>query len=311
MAHTEKDIVKTLGAMSPREASTKLREMGETEAADALDKAGSSKGIFNVRAGISTLLGRDRKWAYTTHALGHIALGEGGESGESLIKSASSLAPDPSLKGAKLKISLATLRVAEYPGGGVHHVLFGFYANNLTSTQVEQLAFSSTFRAHEGQSAGIIGYPIFLGLHAPAEGLALRCVTVNVKNEGDQKLIAFLESGVFRMGLQLAESVQPAIVPFSAMATGLLDAVAKRNQNVPVQDIYFGLDFSTLPGGARLREGAYIAVQIPDRKEHSWKWDDWVYDHASGQILDRQSRSQLIPYNYLLLGIVRMEEAHG
>jgi hypothetical protein len=37
---------------------------------------------------------------------------------------------DSSLKNARIKIALNALRVADYPGGGTHRVLFDFYARN-------------------------------------------------------------------------------------------------------------------------------------------------------------------------------------
>ena len=48
------------------------------------------------------------------------------------------------------------------------------------------------------------------------------------------------------------------------MALGLAKTIGKRHRNVPVQDFDLGLDFSTIPLGARLAEGAYLAVQIPE-----------------------------------------------
>jgi hypothetical protein len=44
-----------------------------------------------------------------------------------------------------------------------------------------------------------------------------------------------------------------------------------------VQDCYLGLDFAGTSMGARLAVGDYIAVQIPEKLQQVWYWDDWVY----------------------------------
>lgn len=92
-----------------------------------------------------------------------------------------------------------------YPGKGVHHVLFDFYAQNqLSDKNVEHLHFNATYRAREGERAAILGFPIFIGLNVGSEGVAFKCFTVNVKNEQDEALLDFLNSDVFKAGLKLA-----------------------------------------------------------------------------------------------------------
>ena len=86
-------------------------------------------------------------------------------------------------------------------------------------------------------------------------------------------------------------------------------SVLKRNENKSVQDFDMGLDFSAIPAGARLAEGAYLAVQIPETIEVLWSWDDWVYNPANGQVVNKADPQQLIPFNYVILGISRYEGA--
>lgn len=74
------------------------------------------------------------------------------------------------------------------------------------------------------------------------------------------------------------------------MAIGLTKAIANRRKNVAVQDIQIGLDFSSNPMGARLAEGVYIAVQIPETLKRIWDWSDWIYDTSTGQIVKDYSR---------------------
>ena len=135
--------------------------------------------------------------------------------------------------------------------------------------------------------------------------MVFRCLTVNVKNEDDKALLGFLESDVFKTGLMLATTAQPAIAPLSGMAVALTKSIAGRHKNVPVQDFYMGLDFTEIAFRARLAEGSYLAVQIPEAFERIWDWDEWVYHPKSGQVVSRDDEAQLIPYNYLVFSVSR------
>ena len=103
---------------------------------------------------------------------------------------------------------------ASYPGGGLHRVLFDFYAQHQVPGGAEDLHFNATFRVREGEHAAVVGFPIFIGLNVGTEGVAFRCYTVNVANEEDERLLGFLESDVFKSGLRLATTAQPAIAPW-------------------------------------------------------------------------------------------------
>jgi hypothetical protein len=103
-------------------------------------------------------------------------------------------------------------------------------------------------------------------------------------------------------------TAQPAIAPLSEMAYNLTRGIAKRHRNVPVQEFHMGLDFSRNPAGARLAEGAYVAVQVPERLQTVWNWNDWVLDRGSGQIVRRTDRSELVPYNYVTFGVTKYSE---
>jgi hypothetical protein len=112
---------------------------------------------------------------------------------------------------------------------------------------------------------------------------------------------------VFKAGLQLASTAQPVIGLFSATALGLTKGIATRNRNVPVQDFYMGLDFGNIPTRARLAEGSYLAVQIPETFQTVWDWSEWVYNPTSGRVVNREDPTLLIPYNYVVFSISRYE----
>lgn len=251
----------------------------------------------------SRIWNREKKpWVYTGHAFGYIPLMEKGEQ-YIPITYAGKIEPDISLKNQRITLSLGQLRVADYPGRGNHMILFDFYAKNQTDYGEEHLHFNNVFRVHEGQQAPVIGYPIFSGLNVGEEGVQLRCYTVNVKNESDEKFLNFLESDVFKSGLTLFTIAQPAIAPLSKMALGLTQEIAKHNRNVPVQEFYMGLDFSNNGMTAHLREGSYIAVQIPDDFVQNWSWEKWRFDAHTGQIVNITDNKSLIPYNYIVFNV--------
>jgi hypothetical protein len=298
------DDLSVVGRMPPEQAVPKLREVGEDAAADSLQgKLARTSPSFGT---LDWLPFRERLWAHTAHAFGHLPPAEPGD--DLLpIRHAGNMKADPSLKGASLRITLDRLRVAQYPGGGTHHILFDFYARHQTAAGGEDLHFNAAYRAREGERAAAVGYPIFVGLGVGSDGVAFRCFTVNVKNEQDEALIGFLDSDVFRAGLRLASAAQAAVAPLAMMAFNLTRALAGRSRNVPVQDFYLGLDFGSNPTGARLALGSYLAVQIPETKQAVWDWDEWGYNPSTGQVVKKADKKELLPYNYVVFGVSRCD----
>jgi hypothetical protein len=121
---------------------------------------------------------QDRPWQHTAHAFGYLASAPPGSAPLS-IQHAGNIAADPALKNSHIKITLDRLRVAAYPGGGMHRVLFDFYAQNQVPGEVEHLHFNVTCRVHEGEQAAMLGYPIFVGLNVGSEGVAFKCFKIS------------------------------------------------------------------------------------------------------------------------------------
>ena len=299
------DDVPVIGRMPRDAAARRLREIGEDDAAEALEAVGveAPGEIFGLPDWVPFA---EKPWQYTAHAFGYLAPALPGDR-PLPISHAGNIEPDPSLKNARIKVTLDRLRVANYPGGGTHLVLFDFYAQNQADGQLENVHYNATVRAHEGQEAGLIGFPIFVGLSVGAEGVAFKCRTVNVKNEQDEAFLEFLQGEAFQTGLKLAQVAQPALVPLSHMAFSLVKAIQARSRNVPVQDFQMGLDFSANVAGTRLAEGNYVAVQIPSKISVVWDWSDWVYQPTSGRLVSASDPQQTIPYNYLVFGINRYQ----
>jgi hypothetical protein len=290
------DELPVLGRLPAEEAAAKLREVGEDELADALlavrhDAPATTYALPRLR------LRRDRAFRHSGLAIGHLAPSSGPHTGQLAIHHAGSIAPDPSLKGERITITLDALYVADYPGRGPHQVLFDFAA--------QDVHFNTTYRVAEGEHAAVLGRPVFVGLRVSGRGLLLQVATVNVHNGEDEAFLGFLETDVFKAGLQLVSTWQPALGPLSAMALALTKAIATRRRNVVVQTVELGLDFRTGPTGTRLAEGAYIAVQIPESVQTAWRWQNWVYDPTNGHIVNAANTTQLLPYNFFTIGISR------
>jgi hypothetical protein len=280
-----------IGALAPGEVNWKLAQIGAItaeKAAENQQKIRMNASNYNYAISIRDLLGihgQTPVWAYTTHQFGYIPL----------LSAVGQSSP--------IRITLDRLRVAQYPGGGRHKILFTFQTQNqVAGGTPEDVVFSQDYEVLEGQGAGIAGFPIFVGLHVPAGGLGLQCHTTNVSNDGDEKVISFLNGSTFQSGLKLLESANPAVPIVAGFATGLLHDFESRNENVGVEDFYLGLDFVPTPSGARLAQGSYISVQAPDE---GWNWGDWVFDVAKGQVVSKAD-GRPIQYNYVVFSIQKL-----
>jgi len=297
------DDLPVIGALPPAAAVAKLREVGEDVPSEAVaTAAGTGSATFGL---MDFWPFGERNFQHTAHSIGFLPAGGGVN--KQRILGIGEVEADTSLKNQRIKIALNALRVADYPGGGTHRVLFDFYARNQVPGTVEDLHFNATYRAREGERAAVRGFPVFVGLGVGTEGVAFEFHTVNVNNQEDEAFLDFLDGDAFKRGLKLATAAQPAIAPLAGMALGLTKSIAKRNRNVSVQDCYLGLDFAGTAHGARLAEGDYIAVQIPESFERAWSWDDWVYEPKDGLIVARADPDKLIPYNYVVFGVSRYE----
>jgi hypothetical protein len=286
------DGFEVLGKMSTERRAAKLAEL---ETAPAAAVAATEKTFWD---------GRPRAYEHTAHAFGYLPSGAAGSRLFDIVP-AGSLETDHTLRDGRVTIRLDRLRVAAYPGGGIHRVLFEFDAANHRSDGVDELHFAMTFRAQEGESAAVVGYPIFVGLGVGAAGAAFRCHTINVKNDDDEALLSALESDAVSGGLELLTIAQPAIKPLASLSLGLAKAIAKRHRNVAVQDFYLGLDFGRSSTGARLREGTYFAVQLPEELLAEC-WTKWAYDAASGQLVSKPD-GRAIGYNYVAFSVARYD----
>jgi hypothetical protein len=290
--------------MPPGEAAAKLRDIGEDDMADALAEA--TQDAPETFGWVPHFGAGSGEWLSRAHTIGYLAPVDGPASEPLPIRHAANIRPDDTLNGARIKLTLDELRVADYPGHGRHDILFSFSASNQTERgDSQELHFSTHYDVADGQRGAIQGRPIFVGLKVGGEGIHLKCATVNVANDDDEKLLKFLDGDAFQAGLQLLTTAQPALAPFSALAVGLTETIAKRSRNVPVQTVDLGLDFSSIAPRPRLAQGSYIAVQIPGGLRTDWHWDEWVFNPLSGDIVNLNQPGMLIPYNYFIISVSR------
>ena len=305
MASVFEDI-KVIGEYEqPEQIAAKLEQMKDPDVIGSVsDDTYRERGVKALPDWLN--LFQDQPWMYATYRFGYIALRKSSSNQPQPIQDAGAIAPDPSLKNSRINIRLDRFHVEKYPGGGTHDILVTFAARNQVAENQESLSFSQTYRVRERQSAGIAGYPIFIGLNVGSQGVAFECSTVNVKNEEDKTILSALESSPFQSGLKLLTTAQPAIAPFTEITLGVVKLLAQRYENVPVQKFYLGLDFDQAALGVSLTEGNYIAVQVPD--ETAINWSEWIYKPDMGAIVRQGDNSATLPYNYIIFRISKYEE---
>jgi hypothetical protein len=306
------DDLPVIGKLPPEEAAAKLREVGEDELADAIEaaqrKVTTASTTFGILEDLLPFL--PKPWLYPSHVFGYSTPARSDSALLLLlIQDAGKIVADSTLKNTPIKITLDQVRVAKYPGGGTHYILFDFEAQTQILDRGETLNLNAVHRIREGKQVAIINQPIFAPLYVGTDGAAFRCLTVNVKNEEDEAALNFLESFTFKSGVAAASIAQPLIAPLTELAIGLTRMIAKRSKNFRVQKFDMGLDFSNITTRARLAEGSYIAVQIPESMQLAWDWDEWVYDPSSGQVVNVDDHTELIPHNYIVFSVSRCEES--
>ncbi|WP_308991614.1 hypothetical protein QLS71_006250 [Mariniflexile litorale] len=244
-------------------------------------------------------------WKFTSHAFGFIPKTNTPMLDSNIIN-ATTITPQENLKNSKIKITLDRLVAMDYPGKGEHNVLFDFYVKNQVQGENEHVHFNQVYRITEGQQAGISGYPVFSDLNVGKEGIDFKCYTINVENKNDKKLVGFLEGDLFSSGLKLLDKINPVTPILSGFAKGFTDQIKNRNKNIPVQDIYLGLDTEKgITTRAKLAEGSYIVIQVPN--VNTWDWSNWKYKSSIGQIVSKTDETKGPQFNYFIFSVSKMK----
>jgi hypothetical protein len=296
------DEIPVIGALKKREIASALSAMGDAKTAEALLRPAprGKKGLFGWGGG-------PKPWQHTSHQYGFTPLLPAGTVAPQPIKPAALIIPDTqNLKGKRINVKLDRLRVFDYPGGGEHNILFTFQARNQIPNAPEPVSFSQVYRVQQGETAAVAGQPIFTGLNVGSGGVGFVVSTMNVYNTTDRAFLSILNSEPFKQGLNLLNTVQPVIKPFTDITMGIATMFGQRNENKKVQDIPLGLDFTPAPMGVRLAQGEYIAVQVP--KENEINWDEWQLDLSTGAIVRKADTTATLPFNYVIFRVELYEE---
>jgi hypothetical protein len=281
-----------------------LRDLGEESAEPLAPGAAQQKSMFALGLGVSR---KPRAWEHTGHTIGFCPAARAAI-GTQQVFDAGRIVPDRKLRNSTVTLTLDRLRLADYPGGETHRVLFDFCAQHaLYDGALEHLHFAATLRAAEGQDAAQVRLPIFVNLAVGEQGLAFAFRTVNVDDEGSRRALDLLDSDPIKAGLRLSRAPHPATAALSQLALALARSVLGSPRNVGVQELYLGLDFDSDAPGARLAEGSYLAVQLGDPA--AWSWGEWVWDCAAGRIVAKSDPHKLCPYNYLVFRVSRRPDS--
>lgn len=305
----------SLATLPPLTAAAKLREVGETGAAESLENAAALRQPGTAQDfGIFDRARAPQPWMHSGTSVGYLAPVASDDDAISII-SARRVGADAALKGARVKVTLDRLYAAGFPGGGEHQVLLHFATQYQEPgrAQAEPLRFSTTCKVRDGQIANVQDFPIFVGLPVGSEDLTLEYTAINVKNDDDEKILNVLNSEgfaeVFKAGVQLVSTFQPMLAPFSALALSLAKYFFGREKNINIGPFKMGLDFSTIPLHNHLAAGSYIVAQLPEDLQRTWNWSDWAYRIDSGLVIKKSDPTQRIPYNYLIFSIARSQDA--
>lgn len=217
------------------------------------------------------------------------------------VMSIASVLADRTLIGKRIKITLDKFFVAKYPGFGTHSILCEFSGKNQVPGEMEELSFAMRFEARDDSGPAIAGAPIFMGLTVAPDGISFKGKTVNVKNSGDDMVMAVFETPAFKSGLTLLNTAQPALKPLTSLATATVSAIARRSSNAQIHTFELGLDFDGSATSARLSYGSYIVVQTDEGS--SWDWSEYEWN-ANGMALHPKGQADVTPhFNYMVFAV--------
>jgi len=277
----------SLGSRNDDDIAAYLISIGDKKEARYFvqDASGQSSSFLN------------RPYQSTGMVLGFIPQG----SKASEVKSIASVSADHTLIGKRIKITLDKFFVAKYPGFGTHSILCEFSGKNQVPGETEELSFAMRFEARNNSGPAIAGAPIFMGLTVAPDGISFKGKTVNVKNSGDDLVMAVFETPAFKSGLTLLNTAQPALKPLTSLATATVNAIAKRSSNVQIHTFDLGLDFDGSATSARLCCGSYIVVQTDEGS--SWDWSEYEWN-SSGMALHPKGQANVTPqFNYMVFAV--------
>jgi len=286
----------SLGARSLSDVGSYLSSIGDTQgAAEFLNGQAAAQGLF----------GPPKAWKHTGAIIGYLPTPSATTGVKMPISGISTLTGDTGIIGKRVKISLDKFYVSEYPGKGPHLILCEFTGKNQVSGETEELHFALRFNAAKNTSASLNGVPIFMGVTVGKNGISFEGRSINVESKGDETVLETLGTPAFQNGLGLLLSAQPALKPFTSLATAVVKTIAGKSKNAQVHNFALGLDFESSGSSVKLQYGSYIVIQCDDTT--NWDWANYEWNRDTNAI-ELKNKSEAFPYNYMVFGVVPFDE---
>lgn len=285
----------SLGARSQSEIGEYLAAIGDDQAAAE---------FFGGQVAGQGLFGPKKAYKHIDSILGFVPVTTGDQV-KIPVQGASKLNADATIIGKRVKISLDKFYVAEYPGRGQHLILCEFTGKNQMSSETEELRFALRFNANDGSGAGMAGVPIFMGVTVGKNGISFEGRSINVNSSGDETVLDTLGTPAFQNGLGLLLSAQPALKPFTSLATAVVKTIASKSKNTQVHNFALGLDFAASGTSAKLQYGSYVVVQCDETTD--WDWDQYEWNRDTNMI-ELKDKSRVFPYNFMVFRVVPFDE---
>jgi len=295
------------------EAISVLNEIGDTESAFELDnliKENPKNAEITVAETVDSQF--DKAWKIKEHAYGFLDM-ENTNGNKIPLVNALTMAADNSLKGQRINIRVGNVYVERYPGlfGGEHEVLFEFSAKHSPDdegAEDEDIKYTQKYTLRNRGGSGKSGLSVLKGLRVPNNGVDFYLNTIYISNKSEEKVVKFLNSGIFSSGLELISSVNPVIKQVAGYATGITEYLVEEKKNKVIQEIGLGFDFAGNTEVASLKSGTYISIQT---KRNNFNWSDWYYDKDSSLFKPYDDSSERLPFNHITFVISEYEEENN
>lgn len=303
-------MAQTFSKLRISDAISVLNKIGDSESALELDnliKEDPNIADLTVADTLDTQF--NRAWKIKEHA--YAFLDEENRDGNKIpLINALTMNADSSLKGQRINIRVGNVYVERYPGlfGGEHEVLFEFSAKHSpenNSIEEEDIKYTQKYTLRNGGGSGKSGLSVLKGLRVPKNGIDFYLNTIYIANKSEEKIVKFLNSGIFNSGLELISTVNPVIKQVSGYATGITKYLVEEKKNNIIQEIGLGFDFAGNTEVASLKCGTYAAIQTI---RSNFKFSEWYYDIDSSLLKPYDGSLQRLPFNYITFVISEYQE---
>lgn len=290
------------------ELHTFLKDTGDKKSAKEIKQLiADNNGDGNLKVSETVDSKFNQVWKIKEHAYGFLDL-EHRNGNKIPLKNALTMDADQSLKGERVNIRVGNIYVERYPGllGGEHEILFEFKAKHSPegSAEDEHIQYTQKYNIRNKGGSGKSGLSVLKGLRVPNNGIDFFLNTIFLENKNEEKLLKFLNSGIFNSGLELISNVNPVVKQVAGYATGITEYLVEEKKNKVIQEIGLGFDFAGNTEVASLKKGTYVAVQT---KRDNFNWSEWFYDTDSSLIKPYDDSLERLPYNHITFVVSNYE----